>query len=511
MMATNDHRTDRGLRSRSMLTLGLLMLALTGCSEGGGGLADNGGMSGTGISQGAITAFGSIFVNGVEWSLSGASIEVDGRVATEADLRVGMVVRVEGDFAAGNASGTAIRVLYDDSVEGPIAAPPVETIPGVEKTFPILGRTVTVNALATVFADGATFDALAKDDVLEVTGFEDASGAIQATRVQRKSPFPGNSEVELRGSVATLDARPDDTGDFMLGSILVHYDATTAFDDVTRATLADGDLVEVEGTLRASGNDIDARRIERESDDLGSNDLERVEIEGFVVSCPSAPEYCVGNVPIDDSMATFEPVGFTPVAGDRVEVEGALQAGVLRADRVESENESEGEENVRIEAAVTSVDTSARTLEILGVRVAADAETVIEDKSSIEDESFQLGEIRPGDWLEVRGVDDGGPNVRALSIARDDATPGEDTVELRGPVTALDPGPSPPDMSILGQPIPLDAFTLYFDASDASRTEEQFFRSPGDLMIGDVVSVRDQKAASLSTLSEADEVELESP
>ena len=51
-------------------------------------------MSGTGISQGSISAFGSIFVNGVRWDLSTATIEVDG-VVVSGRLRVGMVVRVE--------------------------------------------------------------------------------------------------------------------------------------------------------------------------------------------------------------------------------------------------------------------------------------------------------------------------------------------------------------------------------------------------------------------------------
>jgi len=42
-----------------------------------GRFADNGGMSGTGISQGTVTSFGSVFVNGVEWDLTSSTIEID--------------------------------------------------------------------------------------------------------------------------------------------------------------------------------------------------------------------------------------------------------------------------------------------------------------------------------------------------------------------------------------------------------------------------------------------------
>ena len=491
-------------------------LAYVGCTDAGGGLADNGGMSGTGISQGSISSFGSIFVNGVEWDLAGATIRIDGVPATEADLRVGMVVRIAGDFDAGNATGRALVVRYDDVVEGPISGTPVETVPGVEKTFTILGRAVVVDAVTTVFDDGASFDTLAADDVLEVTGFEDETEAVRATRVSRRSPFPGNAAVELRGLVSSLVVNPDDSGVFDLGPITVRFDAATAFEDVTRSTLAEGDRVEIEGTLRPSGNEIDATEVSLRSPGLGANDRSRVEVEGVVRACAASPDFCVGIVPVDASSAVFEPATFTPTPGDRVEVEGALVAGTLRAARIEQETDSGAgsgsgsARNVRIEAAVTSVDPVARTLVLLGVTVAADASTSIRDQSAVGDESFRFSEILPGDYLEVRGVDDGSPNVRALLIERDDATTGADDVRLEGPVTGFSATP-PYSLEILGQPVPIDGATLYFDALGGSRTATEFFETPGDVMLGDVVRVEDQSAASLSALGEADEVEIEDP
>ena len=49
-------------------------------------------------------------MNGIEWELDGATIELDGTDANEADLRIGMVVRIEGDLDSGGQSGSALSV-----------------------------------------------------------------------------------------------------------------------------------------------------------------------------------------------------------------------------------------------------------------------------------------------------------------------------------------------------------------------------------------------------------------
>lgn len=497
MITTALHELERTGKKTALISM---------CCGGGGGssVAANGGTSGTGISQGSISSFGSIFVNGVEWNLSGTTIEIDGTPGSESDLRVGMVVRVEGDFAASGLTGTANRVTFDDEIEGPIASAPVETVPGLVREFSVLGQTVRIHADSTAFDDGATFAGLAADDVVEVSGFVDASGAIDATRVELKGQLPIVNEVELRGTVANLVSNANSTGIFDLGSVVVRYDSTTVFSDTSRLLLANGDFVEVEGTLRVTGNEIDASEIELEIEGFGDANADDVEIEGIVQSCPQAPSFCVGSVPVDASGASFDPIGFMPAPGDLVEVEGSLANGVVIAQTVESEDEDEANEDVKIEAAVTSVDAAARALVILGVTVSADGETTIEDDSNADDENFEFGEIQVGNFLEIDGIATGGATVRALSIERDDAN---DDVRLEGPVTQLDT--VTPGLEVLGQTIPLDAGTLYFNALDQPRTEDQFFRNPGDVMLGDVVQVKDENAANLSQLTEADEVELE--
>ena len=82
-------------------------------------------------------------------------------------------------------------------------------------------------------------------------------------------------------------------------------------------------------------------------------------------------------------------------------------------------------------------------------------------------------------------------------------------MRLEGPVTGFDM--ATPTLEILGQSVPLNMGTLYFDDLGAPRTEEQFFRDPGDVMLGDVVSAEDFEAFDLSTLTESDEVSIDDP
>jgi len=487
-----------------LLCAGLACWALACGGAGGGSLADTGGVSGTGISQGSISAFGSIFVNGVEWDLGEATIRIDDEPASESDLRLGMVVRVEGDFGDDGLTGSALSVDFDAEIKGPIASDPVQT-PGVptQKTFEVLGQTIRVDEGTTIFDDGASFAGLAQDQVVEVSGFVDDTGTLRATRVELEGEFPTDDDVELRGTVSNLTTNPDDTGSFDLGPITVRFDGTTSFSDLTPQTLANGDFVEVEGVLRSTGDEVDAVEIELEQEDFGDDDLEQAELEGIVTNFVSLADFRVAGIPIDASSAILDPATATIADGDRVEVEGRLESGVLIASRVELEDDDDDDdfdddpESVQIEAAVSEVDAAARALTILDIRVEADGDTLLEDDRD-EEPNFRFEDIQPGDWLQIQGLRTGPATVVASSIERDDD--GED-VRLEGPVTSFDP--APPSVEVVDQPVPIFSGTSYFDDLGVGRTEEEFF---GLLLSTDRLSVIDFDAADPGLLGEADEV-----
>ena len=82
--------------------------ALLSACGGGGSDAGTAGTGGGGVppatasavSYGTITQFGSIWVNGVEFSTGNASFRIKGQPGAASDLRIGMVVRVDGSINA---------------------------------------------------------------------------------------------------------------------------------------------------------------------------------------------------------------------------------------------------------------------------------------------------------------------------------------------------------------------------------------------------------------------------
>ncbi len=77
--------------ARFALLVGMMFAAI-GCA-----LPDEGGIGGTGatdVSRGPIEGFGSIFVNGVEWEIDLAEVELDDERGSGEELQLGMVVTV---------------------------------------------------------------------------------------------------------------------------------------------------------------------------------------------------------------------------------------------------------------------------------------------------------------------------------------------------------------------------------------------------------------------------------
>ncbi|HSH07907.1 MAG TPA: DUF5666 domain-containing protein, partial [Burkholderiales bacterium] len=115
-------------------------LSFTLAACGGGGV--DGGTGGTGVSSGTVTKFGSIFVNGVEFSTSGATFRRDDNPSSEGELKIGMNVEVRGSIAS-STSGTATLVEVEEAVRGPLEAAPTGT-PSTGATLVVLGQTVHV-------------------------------------------------------------------------------------------------------------------------------------------------------------------------------------------------------------------------------------------------------------------------------------------------------------------------------------------------------------------------------
>lgn len=477
-----------------LIAFGLVVAIAIGC--GGGGSLAGGGIGGSGFSSGAISAFGSIFVTGTEYDTTGATVTLERVASSTSALRVGMVVVVEGERSG--ASGSAERVSYDDEIEGPITAITVVSID--EKRLTILGQTISIERTLTRFdaSSGFTapdFDTIAVNDRVEVSGFRRAAD-IQATYVKKKGVAVANASVELKGTVSGAAGQS-----FMLGTILVNWNNATTLRGFPGGGPTNGDFVEVEGTL-SNATTVAATRIERESPHSGN--IDDVEIEGAVTQFVSLSSFRVNGQPVNAGGPTvqFEPNNPAFVAdGARVEVEGSIVNGTLVADKVKLR---EGEARVHAQiAAAGDIDGAARTVRLLGITIRADASTQLED-DLLGIPNFDIGDLTAGDFLEVRGVEDGAGGILATEIERADEP---DDVRLRGRVTAVNPV-GVRSISIIGVIVPTNGDTEFSGFPGGPIDEDDFYAT---VQVGDLLDAEDEEDLDQTAIDFADEIEFEAP
>jgi hypothetical protein len=317
-----------------------LLVAVVVSAGAAGPLLAGGGIGGTGIVFGPITAFGSIFVNGIEFSTDGAEILIEGRPSRESDLRLGMLVTVSGSVNADGVSGQAVAVRYCDEVEGPLTENHVGA-DGIGR-LRVLEQIVDVGP-ATVFDAGTTgvadIRAIPVNALVEVSGYSQGTGLIYATRIEVKERIWQGGKIEVKGIIQDLGI---DT--FRIGELTVSWAEAVLLPNVP---MANGLYVEVHGSrgFDAQGRLI-AEHVEREGHGIVgvSGEGDRVEVHGIVTSALANGIFHINGQPVEIKPDTRFDDGTAAdlVVGAEVEAEGTMVNGVLVADEVEIEGRSRG-------------------------------------------------------------------------------------------------------------------------------------------------------------------------
>lgn len=331
---------------------------------GGGGDAGTTGTTSTpaaavSYSQGAITGFGSVFVNGVRFDDSAASVsDDDGNASSSNALKLGMMVQVDAgavDMSASSAVAAAIR--WGSEVVGPVG-----TIDTSASTVQVLGQTVLVTT-STVFDStlAGGLSALTAGAVVEVHGILDtANNRIVATRIEPKT---GATAYKIRGAIAALDTTAKT---FTINGQLISYASLSAAN--VPANLANGQIVRVRlQTTQVSGAWV--ATVLRGGLRVPDSNRE-AEVEGAITVFTSATDFEISGLKVDATNATF-PDGQTGVVlGARVEVHGTVTNGVLVATKVEIESRRTPEQRLlELRGTFTNLNTTDKTFALRGVTV----------------------------------------------------------------------------------------------------------------------------------------------
>jgi len=467
------------------LAAGALALIVSACGGGGGG--GDGGIGGTGgggggggavadVSVGAITAFGSVWVNGVEFKSTTATIKIDDTVHPESDLRVGMVARVDGSISG--ASATTINV-------GSAAKGYVESVTGNQMV--VMGQTVITDG-ATTISNGP----IAAGNYVEVHGLVISDGTISATYVEKKAA-PAPLSFAVKGFVKAHAAGGTT---FTVGALNVTLGAGAITNDMPAASWS-GIQVEVKGTACAGNppttnvcGTLTASKVEPHGP---RGDVAKIEVEGFVTQFTSAANFTVGSQAVVTNGSTVFQGGVAGdlVLGTKVEVEGSLSGGVLTATKVSFR------ESIRFEANIATKVGNALTLTgLTGITVETNSQTRFKNVS--------LANLAVGNNLGIRARPGSNGTVIATEVEQRSASP-DTRVIMQAVASAVVPPPTQ-TVTLLGIVVntSLISDNNFKDINDAVLGRTAFYQQAAP---GRLIKVRGSLAASTITWDQ--EIQLE--
>ncbi len=331
-----------------------LMALLVGSCGGGGGSVTvaSGGIGGTGISAGTISDFGSIFVNGVEFDTSNATIVVDGAevgvgdLAATSNLAIGQFVQVTGDINVDGNSGSANRVTVKNKVKGLVTAVVKRNITAATAELLILGQTILIDGRTRL--DGLSLSAItANQTLLAVSGLRDIVGTqevIRATHIRFDGDIAGSTTAEVTGFITNLNRT---AATFTIANLSV------VAPTINLSSFFEGDYAEVRGTT-SDGLVLTANSMKLEND-FDIEDADDAELEAYVTSVSVLPFSLGGSFIMGTT--TVQTNNNTEIRGGResdiavnvkLEVEGSLKNGLFIAEKI-----SFGD-NVEIAALITA-------------------------------------------------------------------------------------------------------------------------------------------------------------
>ena len=389
------------------------LLAATALAVGCGGGADDSGVGsgGTGsplsFSQGPITGFGSIIVNGVHFDDAGASVvDDDGNALSNTQsLRLGTVVDVQGGVVTANATtASAIHVHVD--IVGPVTA----AWDAGTGRLAVLGQPVRVLSITALdgFSGGAA--AIPVGAIVAVSSLYDrATGVYVATRID---PVQGAARFAIRGAPTAVDTTAHT---FTLGATVFAYGslappAAFGAGQMLRAVLATTLDGQGRRVVTAFGQALPALP-----------DGRRGGLRGVVGSATDGTHFVVNGVSVDASGAVITPAGTVIAAQSRVEVQGTVAAGVLVATTVQVDASGDGDDDhggpgggdqFQIIGAILTLDTAHQTLTMRGPT------TVNYATASFS--SGSVADLAVGKAIEVRGnLSSDGSQVIATQVKFD--------------------------------------------------------------------------------------------
>ncbi len=422
---------------------------------GGGGAAAQ-------TSVGPISRFGSVFVDGPEFTDGSATITVDGTAAAESQLLSGQIATAVGNLNSAGTSGTATSIAVTTKVRGPVAA---IDLPG--RTVTVLGQVVRLVGDTSAGSNVAPADVggLLLGDLVAVDGYRTSNGFI-ATRFDRANSAQSSL---LAGAVSALSGA---TQSFSIGAATVDYSALSSG---LPGGVTNGSYVVVAGAAVGTSALLRASSITAVTETPTASTGRGGTVHGAITRYVTSTDFDVAGLAVTTSSATTYTNGSAAdlAADAELIVSGTYAStGALAATTVEFPASADG----RVVGSVYSLNSSAATLQVAGITISTVARTRWDDRATAL-RIFHFTDLRSGDWVEIRGVSGSGASMTARVIERRTALTGALT-ELQD----LAAGVADPNFTLMG--IPVDSRSAVFtDAKGVVLTRASFFSQAAGALV----------------------------
>lgn len=405
--------------------------------------------------NGIISGFGSVVVNGVHYSTNSTTISTDdNQQAAEQELAVGMMVQLEGSINADGTTGTAKSVKYSAQLEGPVSF-----IDLANKTVTILGQIVSVDDL-TVY-ERVTLNTIKVGDVLEVSGYFKAPGQFYASRIELETKQ--ESSLKLHGAVSELN-NVDQT--FRLGSLLVSY-SNARFEDFTQAQLTNGQTVKVQASsYDAITNKLVASVVDLEKTTSVTTD--KVWLEGVISNYQTDTSLILnGQIFLLGTDTRFEYGQRSQLAnGVRIKLQAVPVPNGWKVEKISFSQQAV----LKLSGNVNALDLNNSSFTIGSTTFVVTPQTVLKDDSNRAVRYFDLKSLVINDYVEVAAFKNSdGLNI-ALKVERENSGSADGSIELKGIPSAINTN----GFTLFGKNIVTDTNTRY-ESNDALLSKSQFF------------------------------------
>lgn len=365
-----------------------------GGGEGGTGQNDDDDVLAAGRIQN-VDPQGNAQVNGISFNTQSSNISKDGQPASATQLETGMVVLVTGKKNS-TRSAVASQLQVVDTLQGPLNSSPSRN------SFDIMGQivlydqnTVLKNISSSEFSD------LSSGDLLEVSGFIKESGIIVATYIEQKQDL---SSYEIKGFISNLNS---ETKQFDIGGLRIDYNTATPINFVNDL-IQENMFVQVIGSAGNFDSDDDhnfkvdvVKHQILEVNDNTVNDIDNIEIEGFVAIDLNNNEFYLNNLKVQINASTqFERgTSLDIVKGTKIEVEGYLASGVIVAEEISFQ------EGIELRGNISVISENGNiTLDHINTSI-----TISTDNKTQLGDITRVGDLNVGNHIRVIGrtINDG--------------------------------------------------------------------------------------------------------